>query len=86
MCYYDDSEVEKHAQTKLNGVVGGGLGDGTSALYRVAGTRVPRAELEAKGIRYLQVGGDWWNKCGDGWLNADAIFTSMPVVARMSGR
>ena len=26
-------------------------------------------------IRYLQVGGDWWNKCVDGWLNADFVYT-----------
>ena len=35
-------------------------------------------ELAEKGIRYLQVGGDWWNKCGDGWVNADAVFMRLP--------
>ena len=25
------------------------------------------------------MGGDWWNKCGDGWLNADFIFMRLPV-------
>jgi len=54
-----------------------GLGDCTQS--RVEGTNVSRQELAAYGIRYLQVGGDWWNKCGDGWLNADFIFMRLPV-------
>ena len=52
---------------------------GASLQGRVEGTNVTRAELAAKGIKYLQVGGDWWNKCGDGWLNSDFIFTRLPV-------
>jgi len=46
---------------------------------RVEGTNVTKAELADKEIRYLQVGGDWWNKCGDGWLNADFVFTRLPI-------
>jgi len=52
--------------------------DGSSAQERVNGTVVSREDLAADGIRYFQVGGDWWNKCGDGWLNADMIFTRIP--------
>ena len=25
-------------------------------------------------MRYLQIGGDWWNRCNDGWLNIDQAF------------
>ena len=53
--------------------------NGDSKQGRVEGTNVTRAELAEKGIRFLQVGGDWWNKCGDGWLNSDFIFTRLPV-------
>jgi len=45
---------------------------------RVNGTFVSAAQLSAEGVRFLQVGGDWWNKCGDGWLNADMVFTRLP--------
>ena len=31
-------------------------------------------KLRAAGIRYLQVGGDTWNRCGNGWLNLDGNF------------
>ena len=44
-------------------------------MGRINGTLMTRAEMAALGIRYLQLGGDWWNKCGDGWVNADAVFT-----------
>ena len=54
------------------------LPDGSSLHARKNGTVVTRAELAELGITYLQVGGDWWNKCGDGWLNADAVFTRLP--------
>eukprot|EP00966_Prymnesium_polylepis_P272556 6296866-Prymnesium_polylepis.1 len=30
--------------------------------------------LALLGVRYLQIGGDWWNRCHDGWLNIDAAF------------
>ncbi len=53
--------------------------NGDCAQSRKEGTNVSKAELAAYGVRYLQVGGDWWNKCGDGWLNADFIFTRLPV-------
>ena len=55
------------------------LPNGDCPQGRVEGTNVTKAELAEKGIRYLQVGGDWWNKCGDGWLNADFVFTRLPV-------
>jgi hypothetical protein len=53
--------------------------NGDSKQARVEGTNVTKAELAERGIRFLQVGGDWWNKCGDGWLNTDFIFTRLPV-------
>ena len=28
------------------------------------------------GVRYLQVGGDTWNRCNDGWLNIDGAFAN----------
>ena len=30
--------------------------------------------LRALGVRYLQIGGDWWNRCNEGWLNIDQAF------------
>ena len=30
--------------------------------------------LGARNIRFLQVGGDTWNRCGTGWLNMDSAF------------
>ena len=30
--------------------------------------------LASKGIKYLQLGGDTWNRCGPGWLNIDGAF------------
>lgn len=53
--------------------------NGDSKQARVEGTNVTKAELAERGVRFLQVGGDWWNKCGDGWLNTDFIFTRLPV-------
>ena len=47
-------------------------------MGRINGTLMTRAEMAALGIRYLQLGGDWWNKCGDGWVNADAVFMRLP--------
>ena len=34
----------------------------------------PDPLLSKLGVRYLQLGGDWWNRCGDGWLNIDGAF------------
>ena len=48
------------------------------AMARINGTQMTRAEMSALGIRFLQLGGDWWNKCGDGWVNADAVFMRLP--------
>lgn len=48
-------------------------------MKRINGTQMTRAELADMGIRFLQFGGDWWNKCGDGWVNADAVFTRLPA-------
>ena len=48
-------------------------------MRRINGTRMTHAQMERMGIRYLQFGGDWWNKCGDGWVNADAVFTRLPT-------
>ena len=69
-CHFRQSEVRGSATP---------LSDGSSEQARVNGTYVRRTELAAAGARILQVGGDWWNKCGDGWVNADAIFTRLPV-------
>ena len=29
--------------------------------------------------RYLHVGGDWWNRCGAGWVNIDVAFAQLGV-------
>jgi len=72
LCHFRPSEIHpKHQFDPLPG--------GDSAQARVEGTNVTAAELAEFGIRYLQVGGDWWNKCGDGWLNADFVYTRLPV-------
>jgi hypothetical protein len=71
VCHFRQSEISPADPKPLPG--------GESPQQRVEGTNVTRAELAEKGIRYLQVGGDWWNKCGDGWLNTDFIFTRLPV-------
>ena len=34
----------------------------------------PEPLLRKYGIRYLQIGGDTWNRCGPGWLNLDGNF------------
>jgi len=70
LCHFRAEEVEGNPKP---------FADGSSAQERINGTRVRRSELEAEGIEFLQVGGDWWNKCGDGWLNVDFIFTRLPV-------
>lgn len=31
-------------------------------------------KLRKLGIKYLQIGGDTWNRCGPGWLNIDGNF------------
>ncbi len=36
--------------------------------------RSPDPKLARLGIKFLQLGGDTWNRCGRGWLNADANF------------
>ena len=69
-CHYRPSEIKGKFEPEPNG---------DSAQGRVEGTNVTKAELAEMGIKYLQVGGDWWNKCGDGWLNTDFIFTRLPV-------
>lgn len=34
----------------------------------------PDPQLRARGVRYLQIGGDTWNRCGKGWMNLDGNF------------
>jgi SAM-dependent methyltransferase len=34
----------------------------------------PDPRLAALGVRFLQIGGDVWNRCGHGWLNVDSAF------------
>ena len=34
----------------------------------------PDPTLRRHGVRYLQLGGDTWNRCGPGWLNADGAY------------
>ena len=34
----------------------------------------PDPLLAHLGVRYLQIGGDWWNRCNEGWLNIDSAF------------
>ena len=34
----------------------------------------PDRELRSRHVRYLQLGGDTWNRCGPGWLNIDGNF------------
>ena len=36
----------------------------------------PDPLLAHLGVRYLQVGGDWWNRCSEGWLNIDSAFAN----------
>ena len=72
LCHYRPSEIRPLTSFEPEP-------NGDSGQSRVEGTNVTKAELAEKGIRYLQVGGDWWNKCGDGWLNTDFIFTRLPV-------
>ena len=36
----------------------------------------PDPLLRTLGVRYLQIGGDIWNRCHEGWLNIDAAFKS----------
>ena len=45
---------------------------GTTFLHRSAASADPL--LRKLGVRYLQIGGDVWNRCNDGWLNIDAAF------------
>ena len=72
VCHFRPSEISpRNAFQPLPG--------GDSPQGRVEGTNVTGAELAEYGIRFLQVGGDWWNKCGDGWLNADFVYTRLPV-------
>lgn len=71
LCHFRPKEIHPQNADPLPG--------GDSPQSRVEGTNVTRAELAEKGIRYLQVGGDWWNKCGDGWLNSDFVYTRLPI-------
>jgi len=34
----------------------------------------PDPFLRSRGVRYLQLGGDSWNRCHEGWLNIDMAF------------
>ena len=70
-CYYRPNEIHPADPSPLP--------NGDSAQARLEGTNVTTAELIRNEVRFLQVGGDWWNKCGDGWLNADFIYTRLPV-------
>ena len=36
----------------------------------------PDPLLAHLGVRYLHVGGDWWNRCGEGWLSIDSACSS----------
>ena len=71
LCHFRPKEIHPQDPTPKPG--------GDSPQGRVEGSNVTAAELADYGIRYLQVGGDWWNKCGDGWLNADFIYMRLPV-------
>ena len=70
-CYFRPSEIRPASSEPMP--------NGDCNQARVEGSNVTKAELAEMGIRFLQVGGDWWNKCGDGWLNTDFIFTRLPV-------
>ena len=70
-CYFRPSEIHPHDTTPAPG--------GDCLQSRVEGTNVTKKELADADIRFLQVGGDWWNKCGDGWLNSDFVYTRLPV-------
>ena len=57
--------------TAVAGPGGGRFGDRT----RDAGPWIsPDSQLRKLGVRYLQVGGDTWNRCGHGWVNVDGNF------------
>ena len=47
------------------------LGAGAEGPSQWRGVRNVLAHL---GVRYLQIGGDWWNRCNEGWLNIDSAF------------
>ena len=34
----------------------------------------PDRRLQGLAVRYLQIGGDTWNRCGHGWINLDGNF------------
>lgn len=44
----------------------------------------PDPLLNRYGIRYLQVGGDTWNRCGPGWINLDANFDRGDGVVKLN--
>ena len=46
----------------------------------------PDPRLRRFGVKYLQLGGDTWNRCGHGWLNADAAYDAgdgTPIADRI---
>ena len=73
MCHFRPTEI-----TGPHGADPKAMPNGDCPQQRIEGTNVTKAELAEKQIKYLQVGGDWWNKCGDGWVNADAVFMRLP--------
>ena len=78
-CKQGSCNICHYRQSEIRPLIFEPEANGDCRQSRVEGTNVTKAELAANGIKYLQVGGDWWNKCGDGWLNADFIFTRLPV-------
>ena len=51
--------------------------DSTQQLRRLSRRWTsPDPLLSHLGVRYLQVGGDWWNRCNEGWLNVDSAFAN----------
>lgn len=45
----------------------------------------PDPLLAKLGVRHLQIGGDWWNRCNEGWLNIDPAFKQEGMSASQYG-
>lgn len=53
VCYFSPADITPSSPCEESG---------DCNQRRVEGTNVTRVELAENGVRYLQVGGDWWNK------------------------
>ena len=49
-------------------------GSGRKGRWTAEQWMSPDPQLRSLGVRYLQIGGDTWNRCGHGWVNLDGNF------------